>query len=197
MDPSHGSERRVPILGVAALAMAGAAILAFLVAQIWDDRRQLEIVILDPQAASTIVVSVEGAVATPGAYDLRGEARVRDAIEVAGGPADDADLREVNLARRLRDEERVVVPRMSDPPPATVEPRIPIPPAASGGLIDLNTASAEELDALPGIGPSLADRIVAYRAENGPFRSIDQLDDVQGISARMVDEIRPFVSVGP
>ncbi|MGH2562370.1 MAG: helix-hairpin-helix domain-containing protein [Thermomicrobiales bacterium] len=197
MDQSHGFERRVPLLGIAALAMAGAAILAVLFATVWDDRQDSGIVIVDPRTATTIVVSVEGAVATPGAYDLPGRARVRDAIEAAGGPTDDADLREVNLARRLRDEERILIPTMNDDRPLADAQAPPASPVTSSAVINLNQANAAELESLPGIGPALADRIIAYRGENGPFRSVGELDEVQGISARMVEELRPLVTVDP
>lgn len=197
MEQTGGSRYRVSTFGVAALAMVGAAILAFLVVHVWDERRDPGIVIVDPQAMGTIVVAVEGAVATPGVYDLPGSARVRDAIEAAGGPSDDANLRPVNLARRLRDEERVVVPGIGGEARMAATGAPPASPTPSGRALDVNRATTVELEALPGIGPVLAGRIVDYRDENGPFQTVEELADVQGISERMVDELRPFVTVGP
>jgi competence protein ComEA len=195
MDQPGGSETRVPVFGFAALGMIAAAILTVLVYRVWDDRRDGGIVILDPRADSVIVVAVEGAVATPGAYELPGTARVHDAIEAAGGPLADANLIDVNLARRLRDEERLIIPEQSQGNRSSNVSEITMSPEVIDAVIDLNRATAEQLESLPGIGPALADRIVAHRLEAGPFRTVDELAEIQGISARMVDELRPLVKV--
>ncbi len=197
------------ILRALLLVSSGLAALAliFFGFVLFDDRAAPPIVIEDPLAEATIVVAVEGAVASPGVYRLPGDARTDDALSSAGGPAPDADLAAINLARRLRDEDRVVVPRRQPPaPPAgtnTTE-RSPAPetaPATGAPLgptpLDLNAATLADLDALPGIGPALAQRIVDYRTERGRFASIDELANVAGISPRMVDELRPLVTVGP
>jgi len=88
-----------------------------------------------------------------------------------------------------------MTPMTSAPRPETPS-TVPAEAADAGGQIDVNRATAAELDALPGIGPVIAQRIVDYRAENGPFASVDALVDIQGISARMVEELRPLVTVG-
>ncbi len=186
--------------GVAALA------LIFFGFAVFDDRAAPPIVIEDPLAEATIIVAVEGAVASPGVYRLPGDARTQDALSLAGGPAPDADLGALNLARRLRDEDQVVVPRLAVAPVssaiAPTGPRSTGAPPATGApirsdMVDLNTASLAELDTLPGIGPALAQRIVAYRTERGRLDSVDELANVAGISLRMVDEIRSLVTVGP
>ena len=184
---------------VGGIALAGFGLVAF------DDRSGPPIIIEDPLADATIVVAVEGAVAAPGIYPLAAAARVQDALDAAGGPTADADLTGINPARRLRDEERIVVParsaaaaiptggasrQLGSAATAVTDPR-PAP------LVDLNTAAVAELDTLPGIGPVLGQRIVDYRAANGHFRSVAELAKVEGISARMVEELRPLVSVGP
>lgn len=197
------------VAAVAAVALVGFALVAL------DDRGGPPIVIEDPLAEATIVVAVEGAVASPGVYRLPAQARTHDALAAAGGPAAVADLAAVNLARRLRDEERLVVPTRpsadADAPVSTpgatavgsaAAASSSPPPAAPGApgagrLVDLNAASAAELESLPGIGPTLAQRIVEHRASRGPFRSVDDLEAVSGISPRMVAELRPLVSVGP
>ncbi len=187
--------------GVAALA------LIFFGFALFDDRAAPPIVIEDPLAEATIVVAVEGAVASPGVYRLPADARTQDALSSAGGPAPDADLAAINLARRLRDEDRLVVPRLQPPAPPSGTGVTDRPPEAGAGPasgaplgstpLDLNAATLADLDTLPGIGPALAQRIVAYRTEHGRFGSIDELANVAGISPRMVDELRPLLTVGP
>lgn len=122
-----------------------------------------------------LVVSVAGEVVRPGLVRLPAGSRVDDAVRAAGGLAPGADVGLLNLARRLVDGEQVLV-GIDAPPgaPATGG-------AAPGGLLDLNAATAEQLDALPGIGPVLAERIVEWRTEHGGFRSVDQLREVPGI----------------
>jgi competence protein ComEA len=178
------------------IAALSAAILAFMVARTLDAQKAPPIIISDPSAEATIVIVVNGAVATPGAYELRAGSRVRDAIDLAGGPLPQADLREVNLARRLVDEERLVIPDTVATSVPDLNIRAPTETNDIAGKLDINRASAAELESLPGIGPVIAERIIAYRQEHGPFATIEDLDDVQGISRRMVEDLRPFISVG-
>jgi competence protein ComEA len=135
-----------------------------------------------------IAVSVDGSVATPGVFALPANARLNDAIVAAGGLTSDADLAGLNLAARVGDGEQIVVPSTSRAG-LTASP-------ASSGLIDINVASAAELDQLPGIGEVLANRIVAYRQLHGRFTSVDQLIEVDGISRNTVEELRDLVTVG-
>ena len=192
----------VVVLATVAAAVAVGAAFAYL-----DGRSAPPIVIADPRPNATIVVAVGGAVASPGTYALPGDARAQDALAAAGGPAPDADLAALNLARRLRDEDQLVVGRIASTvvPGRTTTP-VPSAPAApptpalvvaetQSSLVDLNSASVPELDGLPGIGPVLAQRIVDRRTAVGPFRAVDELVEVQGISARMLEELRPLVTV--
>ena len=186
---------RVSLVVVAAIA--GAVVVGFLLLRI-DDRSAPPIVIEDPLVEATIVVAVEGAVAAPGVYPLPANARTQDALDAAGGPAADADLAAVNPARRLEDQERLVVPRLgSDGARSVAAAKESSAALDAAAPIDVNAASAAELDALPGIGPVLAQRIVDYRREHGPYGTIDELANVEGISPRMVGELRPLVTVGP
>ncbi|TDE00797.1 ComEA family DNA-binding protein [Jiangella asiatica] len=146
-----------------------------------------------------IVVHVAGLVTSPGVVELPAGARVVDAIEAAGGAAAEADLTPLNLARVLTDGEQVVV--TAQPPPG--QPVAP-PPAQPGttdpngqpaGPIDLNTATAAELDTLPGIGPTLAGRILAWREQNGRFTTVDELREVSGIGEQRFAELEPLVTV--
>src|SRR5262249_54737015 len=156
----------------------------YLLLRVWDDRSAPPIVIEDPRPDATIVVSIEGAVATPGVYHLPGDARVQAALAAAGGPAPNADLSRINAAARLHDEERLIIPTAAgaDGADGGAAPTVPANPAAPGTVpININTASAATLDTLPGIGPVLAGRIVTYRETHGPFRSVDELAAVDGI----------------
>jgi competence protein ComEA len=194
--------------------LAGAVILALAVVGallfVYDDLAAPPIVISDPVPDGVIVVEITGAVGTPGVYDVPADARIADVIVAAGGVRPDADLGVLNLARRVHDEDELVIPkrqqptpvRDDNPPPATATATADAAAEADVGTesdadrIDINTASAAELDSLPGIGPVLAQRIIDYRTERGPFQALDELEQVNGISAAMVDELRPLISVG-
>lgn len=182
---------------IAALVAAAAGALAVMLI---DSRSAPPIVISDPAQDGPIVVSVEGAVARPGVYSLPGGSRVNDAIQASGGLTDDADVSGINLAARLRDEERLIVPSRAQPTVTTAEQSATLEAtgtatAESARLININTASAAELEELPGIGPALARAIIDYRTANGPFRTIEELALVRGISLQMVDRLRPYVTV--
>jgi competence protein ComEA len=118
-----------------------------------------------------IVIDVEGAVAHPGVLDLPGGARVREAIDACGGFLDDADHSAVNLARPLVDGEQIYVPVVGE---------------RLAGPVNVNRADAADLESLPGIGPVLAERIVADRAANGPFAGLGDLERVPGIGPALV-----------
>lgn len=140
-----------------------------------------------------VVAHVAGAVARPGLYRLGGAPRIADALDAAGGPAPDADLDAVNLAAPVVDGERIYVPRKGE-----AQPPIAAGPSRGAGTtapLDLNTATAEQLEELPGVGPSTAAAIVAYRKENGRFRSVDELLEVRGIGEARLAELRPKVRV--
>ena len=141
-----------------------------------------------------VLVHAAGAVATPGVYRLPAGARVADLIDVAGGPTADADVDQLNLAARLEDGTRVHVPRRGE----VAQAGGAADAGATGGtsrILDLNTATAEQLDALPGVGPSTAKAIVDWRAANGRFRSVHQLLEVRGIGEAKLEQIRPLVRV--
>ena len=155
-------------------------------------------------ASGPVVVHVAGLVTNPGVQTLPAGARVADAVEAAGGALPDAWLDAVNLARPLSDGEQLLVP----PRPGPGEPQVPPAPAAGPGspgdagggvgpaeTLDLNRASAQELEALPGIGPVMAARIVEHREANGPFTAVGQLRQVRGIGEKTFQELAPLVSV--
>jgi competence protein ComEA len=138
-----------------------------------------------------LIVDVAGEVRKPGVYEFAEGQRVIDAVNQAGGPTAKADLSSLNLAAPLTDGTQVLVPSSAG---AAGVPGVP--GAATGtGLININTASASELETLSGIGEVLAAEIVSYRTENGPFASVDELDEVSGIGPATLEDIRDQVTV--
>lgn len=148
-------------------------------------------------AGGEVIVHVAGAVTRPGLVRLIPGARVNDAITAAGGPLPEADLDALNLAAPVADGSRIYVPEAGEVVPGAAVLTSGAG-AGSGGpapLVDVNTASAADLDALPGIGPSTAQAIVAHRDAHGPFRSVDDLLDVRGIGPSKLEQFRALVTV--
>jgi competence protein ComEA len=188
-------------IGLAVVALVAGIAVVYTLYRAFDERSAPPIVIEDAAATLPVVVEMRGEIETPGVYELSPEARLQDAITAAGGLTEEADLSTVNLARRLRDGELIVI--VPEPVPGST-PRVPLADAGdapnadeSRVRININTATSEELDALPGVGEIIATRIVEYRELNGPFRSIDDLIHVEGISDRVIDGFRESVSTGP
>ncbi len=147
-----------------------------------------------PVESHEVVVHLAGSVRSPGVVRLPAGSRVVDAIAAAGGELPGTDLTTVNLARVLTDGEQI---RVGLPPDPAVQAPSLTSASASGapGPLSLNTATAADLESLPGIGPVLAARIVAYREQSGPFRSIDQLIEVAGIGPAVVGSLDGLVTV--
>jgi competence protein ComEA len=145
-----------------------------------------------PSPAGVLIVDVAGAVHQPGVYEFAEGDRVIDAIERAGGQLPKADLSLLNLAAPLTDGTQILVPK-SGLPGAVVPGGTA--PGSSTGLININTASATELEALSGIGEVLAATIIEYRDTSGPFATVDDLMDVSGIGPATLEEIRDQVTV--
>jgi competence protein ComEA len=165
-------------------------------------------------AGGPVVVSVVGLVHRPGLVTLQPGARIADALDGAGGALDGADLLGLNMARRVADGEQIVVGiaaepgrpttmgsavhgSTAEPGPASSTPDTRKGPGTkgSGDPVDLNTATAEQLDALPGVGPVTATAILAWRDANGRFTSVDQLGEVDGIGPARLAKLRELVRV--
>jgi competence protein ComEA len=195
-------------LGSRSLWIAGLAAALVLVAWTWLDRPRVEPAPAAPTAramstsaparpsvgeaattSSTVVVSVVGSVGHPGLVTLPSGSRVADAVQAAGGLVPPADQASVNLAAVVTDGQQIVVGAPGAPAAAAGGSAV-----SPGGKLNLNTATAAELDALPGVGPVLAQRIVDHR-DQGPFTSVDQLDDVPGIGPARAAELAKLVTV--
>ena len=146
-------------------------------------------------AVPVIAIHVSGAVLNPGVYELPEGSRANDAIEAAGGASEDAVPDALNLARVLSDGEQIIVP--------TVEEQERLEEAAvagqtldAGGKVNINTATVEQLDSLPGVGESTAKKIIADREENGPFGSPEDLKRVSGIGDKKYEDLADLITVG-
>lgn len=151
-------------------------------------------------------VHVAGAVTQPSVITGTRDMLVQDAIQAAGGATTEADLSRLNLAAKLLPNTRLYVPAKADGtsneelgvygPLGGSVPGSAVGSASSlGGFIDINSADANELDKLPGVGPAIAQRIIEYREANGPFRSVDDLIRVKGIGPKKMEQIRPMATV--
>jgi competence protein ComEA len=154
--------------------------------------RTIEIVIptATPVPEESLQVYVSGAVRFPGVYSVKAGDRLAQAIESAGGAREDSDLTAVNLAVRLKDEDHWHIPKVGESRQPTSGPG-----GGQSEKINVNSATAEELDSLPGIGEVKARAIISYRERNGPFASLEELLAVRGIGPATLDGIRDLVTV--
>ena len=177
------------LMWISGVVIAVTAVLA-LVMQL-DLRAAPPISIVASNEPSTIVVAIDGSVEKPGVYELPYGSRVHDLLEAAGGYLSSSDLTAINQAALLIDGQRLHVPSRE----ATEAPKLAASPSPL--ILDINRANAKDLEQLPGIGAVKAEAIVAYRNQNGPFASVDDLLRVDGITVGVLTEIRPFVMVAP
>jgi competence protein ComEA len=142
---------------------------------------------------SEIVVYISGSVSHPGVYHLSPGSRIQQAVTAAGGLSQDADAAQADLARLLFDGDQVYIPHLGEPALAG---------SLSGSIltipvIDINTATVEELDTLPGIGTVKAQSIITYRESHGNYSSLEQLLNVPGIGAALLEQIKPYLKISP
>ncbi len=199
---------------IATGGLVGAVLLLFFLLV----RGQRDTIVLQVQPVSdpmTVQVYVGGEVNNPGLYALPRGSRVADAVTSAGGLLSTADTSAIGMAAVLEDADQIIVPARRPTPQPAIQPPVvattpaltqestpttPVPEVPStetSALININIATAAEMDWLPGIGPVLASRIVEYRLTHGPFQTLEELEQVSGISARMVEELRPLITLGP
>ena len=145
-----------------------------------------------PTASIRIGIDVIGAVQQPGVYYLETPARIVDVVQAAGGFAPDADREQINLASHLTDGQQVRVPRVGEQ--VQIEPE---QPSAATGMVNINQADAATLDKLEGIGPATAEAIVEYRTSSGPFKRIEDVQEVKGIGPALFSKIKDRITVDP
>lgn len=156
-------------------------------------RRGLPIELNPPPTPQPIRIHVNGAVRYPGVYTLPPGSIVQDAVDLAGGTTDSADMRNTNLASPLSDGELVYIYSSSELETGSNNPTSPENPNTA--KLNLNTATLSELETLPGIGPSLAEEIVNFRSEHGPFEIVDDLLEVSGIGPAKLEQLKDYVVV--
>lgn len=144
---------------------------------------------VSPQVPAVLTVHLSGEVIAPGVYRLPVGARIDDALKAAGGPTGVGDIHRMNLAARLADGQQIVVPKTVNPLQASLSPL----PSPAPLRVNINTASVSELDRLPGVGPVTAQRIVAYREQNGPFITIEHVRAANLVSASTFEKIKDLI----
>ncbi|MGB9767744.1 MAG: helix-hairpin-helix domain-containing protein [Dictyoglomus turgidum] len=153
---------------------------------------------IDVDKNEFIIVHITGEVKNPGVYKLEEGARVIDAINLAGGSLPSADLDKVNLADFLRDGSKIYIPSKLENSENELKSQAILSKrkidTSKSDKVNINTASKEELESLPGIGPTLAQRIIEYREENGPFGSAEDLLNVKGIGEKKLERIRDQIT---
>ena len=177
---------------------AGILLGLFLAALVWVVARNPsgEAVTLRPAPTDKpIVVHITGAVPRPGVYALPQGARIQDGISAAGGFLAEADKTNINLAQLLEDGEKLDVPYIEGGSPVITTP-VPEVVTSTTELVNINTASAAELDTLPGIGPTTAQKIIDYRTQNGPFVNTEDIINVSGIGPGTYERIKTLITVG-
>ena len=182
------------VIIVAAIAAAAGGVVLFL----RDGDSGEPVRIIPPPAVSSETGRVEsewkayvtGAVRQPGLYAIKDGDRLADLIDLAGGITEDADMQAVNLAVRVKDQDHWTVPEVGE---STVVPSSTVSGDQTSGKVNINTADAELLETLPGIGETRAEAVIRYREEHGPFKKVDDIIAVPGIGAATLEGLRDLV----
>jgi competence protein ComEA len=186
-----------------ALGLAMGLLATGLILLVSGSPRGEPIKLLPPPTPAPVMVHVVGAVAQPGVYSLPPGSHVQDGVEAAGGLLPEANPQSVNLAALAQDGQRIFIPTQAPLPPTPRPGSVPTmisanpPSPVPGGLININTATLEELDSLPGIGPVTAQKIIDYRQANGLFNRIEDIMNVPGIGEGTFAKIKDLITVGP
>ncbi len=187
--------KTIYILAIGILIGLLAAGLIFLIS---SPSHSAPILILPTPTSPLIAVHLSGQVHSPGVYYLAPGSRVQDALLIAGGFTEQADADQINLAARLSDGQKLYIPAKGEVLNVNNPIQTPLPTNSSRELpavIDLNLASQQELESLPGIGPTKASEIIAYRQKNGRFVTIEEIQNVPGIGAALFNKIQPYITV--
>ncbi|MGV8050542.1 MAG: helix-hairpin-helix domain-containing protein [Anaerolineaceae bacterium] len=189
------------LIGIFGGLLLGGVILLFILPQ---RGQPIQLVTIAPDltpapspTVAPIQVHVAGAVKQPGLYSLQPGARVQDGINAANGTTENADLERLNLSAFLNDGERLYVPLQGQVVPTDEVTKGSQPVLEINGLVNINTATLEQLISLPGIGSTKASAIITYRADHGPFTQIDELLNVSGIGPVTLENIKPLITLGP
>jgi competence protein ComEA len=185
-----------------AFGIAGGLLASGLILLASSPPRGEPVQLLPPPTPAPLIVYVAGAVQYPGVYSLPLNSRIQDALKAAGGPLVEADLQPINLAAFLDDGDRIEIPTIR--PTELVSERVDNPvttspstqSSSSTRFVNINSASQEELESLPGIGPVTAQKIIAYRQTQGPFASIEEIQNVSGIGPVTFGRIKDLIMVG-
>jgi len=190
------------IISIASGVLAGLMLGVIAVSLLYTSVRQPQgdaIVLLPTASPQPMVVYVTGAVVRPGVYSLPQQSRLLDALQAAGGPTDNADMSQVNIAEMLEDGQKIEIPGTGEiaTPVFILDDNGLLGTATpvTGALININTADAALLDTLPGIGPSTAQKIIEYRDQNGVFATVEDLLKVPGIGPSTLENLRPLITV--
>ncbi|MBP3038935.1 helix-hairpin-helix domain-containing protein [Bacillaceae bacterium Marseille-Q3522] len=143
-------------------------------------------------AVSTIIVDIKGAVIKPGVYETKHGTRVIEVIKMAGGMLETADEKRVNFAKKVEDEEVIYIPEIGE---EITDPAAAISPGKEDTAVNINKADEQELQTLTGIGPSKAAAIIEYRETNGPFKTVEALQEVSGIGGKTFEKIKEEITV--
>lgn len=189
------------LIGIFGGLLLGGVILLFILPQ---RGQPIQLVTVTPDltpapspTVAPIQVHVAGAVKQPGLYSLQPGARVQDGINAAGGTTEDADLERLNLSAFLSDSERLYVPLQGQVVPTDGVTKGSQPDLEINGLVNINTATLDQLISLPGIGSTKANAIITYRTDHGPFTQIDELLNVTGIGPATLENIKLLITLGP
>jgi competence protein ComEA len=195
LNAARASSSEVGLIAVLGLSVVGAAALVWVRSS--DPPappvRRIAAPSPSPSAVKMLVVHVSGQVSKPGVYSVPDGSRVQDAIVAAGGPTEPSDSNALNLAAPIVDGQKITVPKPGEAPVEGVA--IAGGVASAGGKTNLNTASQAQLEELPGIGPVLAERIMAYRQTNGSFRTTKQLLEVSGFGPKRYESLKDLITV--
>jgi competence protein ComEA len=174
------------------LSIFAGVILLAIIHLVSSPPRGTSVVLLPAPTPAPLTIHLTGAVNQPGVYTVQRGSRVIDVVETGGGLRSDANGNAVNLAAAVKDGQKIHIPAVGEP-----LPQYQAGPSSEGGsiLVNINTAGSEELQLLPGIGPTRADQIIAFREKQGGFKSIEEILEVPGIGPATLEQIRLLITL--